>query len=71
MDAGIQGRVFVSFIIDKDGSVKIANLRGPDKSLEKEADRIMSKLPQMTPGKQRGKPVRMTMSIPITFKLDK
>jgi protein TonB len=71
MDAGIQGRVFVSFIIDKDGTVKIANLRGPDKSLEKEADRIMSKLPQMTPGKQRGKPVRMTMSIPITFKLDK
>jgi protein TonB len=71
MDAGIQGRVFVSFVIGKDGNVSIANLRGPDKSLEKEAERIMSKLPKMTPGKQRGKPVRMTMSIPITFKLDR
>lgn len=71
MDAGIQGRVIVSFIIGKDGKVTIANLRGPDKSLEKEAERIMAKLPNMTPGKQRGKPVRMTMSIPITFKLDR
>jgi protein TonB len=71
MDAGIQGKVFVSFVIGKDGNVTIANLRGPDKSLEKEAERIMSKLPKMTPGKQRGKPVRMTMSIPITFKLDR
>lgn len=71
MDAGIQGRVFVSFVIGKDGVVSIANLRGPDKSLEREAERIMSKLPKMTPGKQRGKPVRMTMSIPITFKLDR
>ena len=71
MDAGVQGKVFVSFIIDKEGVVSISNLRGPDKSLEKEAERIISKLPKMTPGKQRGKPVRMTMSIPITFKLDK
>lgn len=71
MDAGVQGRVMVSFIIDKEGVVSISNLRGPDKSLEKEAERIISKLPKMTPGKQRGKPVRMTMSIPITFKLDR
>lgn len=71
MDAGIQGRVIVSFIIDKEGKVSVAHLRGPDKALEKEAERIMSRLPQMTPGKQRGKPVRMTMSIPIIFKLDK
>jgi len=52
VDAGHQGKVFVSFVIEKDGR------------------RIMTKLPKMTPGKQRGKPVRMTMSIPITFKLD-
>jgi protein TonB len=70
IDAGHQGKVFVSFIIEKDGSVKIANMRAPYPTLEKEALRIMSKLPKMVPGKQRGKPVRMTMSIPITFKLD-
>jgi protein TonB len=50
--------------------VTIANMRAPYPTLEKEASRIMSKLPKMIPGKQRGKPVRMTMSIPITFKLD-
>jgi len=71
LDARIQGKVFVSFIIDKDGVVSISNLRGPDKSLENEASRIISKLPKMTPGKQRGKPVRMAMSIPITFLLKK
>jgi protein TonB len=70
IDAGHQGRVFVSFVIEKDGRVTIANMRAPYPTLEKEARRIMNKLPQMTPGKQRGKPVRMTMSIPITFKLD-
>jgi protein TonB len=70
IDAGHQGKVFVSFIIEKDGRVTIANMRAPYPTLEKEARRIMNKLPQMTPGKQRGKPVRMTMSIPITFKLD-
>ncbi|RAR48161.1 energy transducer TonB [Flavobacterium lacus] len=70
VDAGHQGKVFVSFIIEKDGTVSIANMRAPYPTLEKEARRIMGKLPKMTPGKQRGKPVRMTMSIPITFKLD-
>jgi len=70
IDAGHQGRVFVSFVIEKNGDVTIANLRAPFPSLEKEAARIMGKLPKMIPGKQRGKPVRMTMSIPITFKLD-
>jgi protein TonB len=68
-DAGIQGKVFVSFVIEKNGSISIANMRGPSPILEKEARRIMEKMPALTPGKQRGKPVRMTMSIPITFKL--
>lgn len=68
-DAGIQGKVFVSFVIEKNGSISIANMRGPSPILEKEAKRIMEKMPTLTPGKQRGKPVRMTMSIPITFKL--
>ena len=68
-EMGIQGRVFVQFIIGKDGSISGIRTRGPDKNLEKEANRIISKLPKMTPGKQRGRPVRVPFSIPITFKL--
>jgi len=70
MDAGQQGRVFVSFVIEKDGSINIANLRGPYPALEKEAERIIKKIPKLQPGKQRGKAVRVPFSIPITFKLD-
>ena len=44
-------------------------MRGPDKNLENEAGRIIGRLPQMTPGKQRGRPVRVPFSIPITFRL--
>ena len=47
---GIQGRVFVQFVIDKDGSIVGIRTRGPDKNLEKEAQRIIGKLPTMTPG---------------------
>ncbi|RAR50252.1 energy transducer TonB [Flavobacterium lacus] len=65
----IQGKVFISFIIEKDGNVNISNIRGPHPILENEAKRIFSLLPKMIPGYQKGKPVRMTMSIPLTFKL--
>ena len=68
-EMGIQGRVYVNFIIAKDGSISNIRMRGPDKNLEAEAQRIISKLPQMTPGKQRGRPVRVPFSIPITFRL--
>jgi len=68
-EMGIQGRVFVQFTIGKDGSISGIRTRGPDKNLEKEAFRIIGKLPQMTPGKQRGRPVRVPFSIPIIFKL--
>ena len=68
-EMGIQGRVYVSFIIAKDGQITNITMRGPDKNLEKEAQRIISKLPSMTPGKQRGRPVRVPFSIPITFRL--
>ena len=69
MELGIQGRVFVTFIIDKDGSITNILMRGPDKNLEKEARRIISVLPKMTPGKQRGRAVRVPFSIPINFRL--
>ena len=68
-EMGIQGRVFVQFMIGKDGSISGIRTRGPDKNLEKEAKRIIDKLPKMTPGKQRGRPVRVPFSIPITFRL--
>jgi protein TonB len=68
-EMGIQGRVYVNFIISKDGSITNIRMRGPDKNLEKEAQRIISRLPTMTPGKQRGRAVRVPFSIPITFRL--
>ena len=68
-EMGIQGRVYVNFIISKDGSITNIRMRGPDKNLEKEAQRIIAKLPNMTPGKQRGRAVRVPFSIPITFRL--
>jgi len=66
---GVQGRVYVNFVIQKDGSIGNIRMRSPDKNLGKEARRIIDKLPKMTPGKQRGRAVRVPFSIPITFKL--
>jgi protein TonB len=60
-EMGIQGRVYVSFIIGVDGRVIMVQPRGPDKNLEKEARRIIENLPQMIPGKQRGKAVRVPL----------
>lgn len=68
-EMGVQGRVSVMFVIQKDGSIGNIRMRGPDQNLEKEAERIISRLPKMTPGKQRGRAVRVPFSIPITFKL--
>ena len=68
-EMGIQGRVYVNFIISKDGSITNIRIRGPDKNLENEAARIIGRLPKMTPGKQRGRAVRVPFSIPITFRL--
>ena len=66
---GIQGRVFVQFIIEKDGSISEIKTRGADKSLEKAALKIIKKLPKLIPGKANGKPVRVPYSIPIIWKL--
>lgn len=64
----IQGKVYVMFVIDKKGQVTKILSRGPDKILENEAERIIALLPTMTPGKQRGLPVKMPYTVPITFK---
>ena len=68
---GIQGRVFVQFIIDKDGSVVGIRTRGPHPILEIEAKRIISILPKFIPGYVDGKAVRVPFSMSITFKLQK
>ena len=68
---GIQGRVFVQFIIDKDGSIVGIKTRGPHPILEIEAKRIISILPKFIPGYVNGKAVRVPFSMPITFKLQK
>jgi protein TonB len=67
LELGIQGRVFVQFVIDSKGNIGSIRMRGPDRTLEKEAQRIVATLPQMTPGKQRGRPVSVPYSIPINF----
>jgi periplasmic protein TonB len=64
----IRGKVFVLFTIDSNGKVANIKTRGPDKILEREAARIISLLPQMTPGKQRGRSVNVPYSLPIIFK---
>jgi protein TonB len=68
-ELNIQGRVFVFFLIDKNGRATRVKSRGPDQLLETEAERIISLLPTMKPGKQRNKPVSVPYSIPINFKL--
>ena len=66
-EMGIQGRVFVQFMIGKDGDISGIRTRGPHSILEREANRIISLLPKMTPGTQKGRPVRVPFSIPIQF----
>lgn len=69
-EMGLEGRVSVMFTVQKDGSIGNIRLRGPHESLEAEASRIISELPKLTPGKQRGTAVKVPYSIPITFRLN-
>jgi len=67
---GIQGKVIVSFIIEKDGSVSTTKvLRGVHKSLDNEAMRVVNEMPKWTPGTQRGKAVRVQYTLPIIFSI--
>lgn len=67
---GVQGKVYVSFVVGKDGSVRDAVIaRGVDASLDKEALRVVNTLPKWKPGKQRGKPVNVSYTVPISFVL--
>lgn len=67
---GIQGRVFVAFVVEADGRVSnVRVVRGVDPSLDKEAVRVVESSPRWTPGKQRGKAVRVSFTFPIIFVL--
>jgi TonB family protein len=67
---GIQGKVFVNFVVAKDGSVKNAKiLRGVDPSLDTEALRVVNSLSNWKPGKQKGKEVAVSYTVPINFVL--
>lgn len=69
-ESGITGKVTVNFVVNKDGSISDATiLRGVDQALDKEALRVINSLPKWKPGKQAGKPVRVSFSVPINFKL--
>lgn len=65
----IEGKVYVTFRIQADGTISDIPLKGPSPGLEAEAQRLISLLPVMTPGKLRGRAVRVPFSIPIIFKL--
>ncbi len=68
---GIQGKVFVKFIIDKNGDVtNVTIARGVDPVLDKEAIRVIKSLPKWIPGKQRGYPVNVSYIIPINFRAE-
>ena len=70
VEQGIQGRVYCQFVVNRDGSiVDIKILRSPDPALSKEAERVLKMMPRWSPGKQRGKPVRVKFSLPVMFRL--
>ena len=69
-DKGIQGRVIVQFVVNKDGSICEANVvKSVDPLLDAEALRVVNAMPHWTPGKQRGEPVRVRFTIPVAFHL--
>ncbi len=67
---GISGKVIISFVIEKDGSLtNITVLQTPDRSLSEEAIRVLQTSPKWTPGKQRSAPVRVKYNLPVEFKI--
>ena len=69
-EEGVQGRVVVEFVVDRDGSitnVKVVRQRHP--ALDKEALRVIKAMPKWIPGRNNGQPVKVTYTLPVTFKL--
>ena len=69
-ESGIQGRVFVTFVVERNGSVTdVRVLRGIGGGCDEEAVRVVQNMPSWTPGKQRGKAVRVQYNLPVKFTL--
>ena len=67
---GVQGRVIVSFVVERDGSITdVRVVRSVDPSLDREAQRVVSSMPRWTPGKQNGSAVRVKYNVPVSFRL--
>ena len=70
IEMGEQGRVFISFVVEKDGSItNVKVIRGVSKDLDKEAKRVMRLMPKWTPGEMKGEIVRSIQRLPIQFRL--
>ncbi|MBL6962221.1 MAG: energy transducer TonB [Bacteroidetes bacterium] len=70
-DNGIQGQVVVNFVVEKDGSINnVKILKGITPNINEEALRVVKEMPNWMPGKQRGKPVRVYVNLPIRFTLN-
>jgi len=67
---GVQGRVIVTFVVERDGSITdVKVVKSVDPSLDKEATRVVKSMPHWIPGKQNGSAVRVKYTVPVTFKL--
>lgn len=67
---GVQGRVLVTIIVEKDGSITDVKVeKSVDPYLDKEAQRLVKSMPHWIPGKQNGEPVRVKYTVPVTFRL--
>ena len=70
LENGIQGNVVIKFVVEKDGKLSnIQVLQTPDKTLADAAVQVLQKSPKWKPGKQRNKPVRVTYTLPVSFKI--
>ncbi|MBS4057889.1 MAG: energy transducer TonB [Bacteroidetes bacterium] len=69
-ESGVQGRVFVNFVVEPDGRVSnVKVLRGIGGGCDEEAIRVVESMPKWTPGRQRGKAVRVSFNLPVRFTL--
>ena len=67
---GVQGRVLVNFIVERDGSLSNVKIeRSVDPALDKEAVRVVKAMPKWQPGKQKGSTIRVKFKVPITFRM--
>ena len=70
-EQGVQGRVFVSFVVNKDGSIVDVEIkRSPDPNLSKEAERVVKSMPKWKPARQGNRTVRSRFNLPVMFRLN-